>query len=244
MATNGNGNGHAIPREDVSEGGEEHAIPLPSSPLEIAEYAREAIEGGRRMAGDLSAMRDELRKAWREQAEINGQILSSLARQERQSQQTHALVEETAIRVAAISRNVRQTDGDVADLRKAVAARGTGYSPADAAALARLEAKVESLEKRADKAESKIDRVEDDVDDSRQMAAVSLAEARAKLASVADVVDEKREERREEREDTRHTKRWALGLVGAVVLAIVSALVGAKVTAPEIHEPAALPAGH
>ena len=96
MATNGNGNGHAhpVPREDDdsdTDSSEGHVLPLPSSPLEIAEYVREAIEGGRRMAGDLSALREELRKAWREQAETNGIVLSSLARQERQSQQTHAL---------------------------------------------------------------------------------------------------------------------------------------------------------
>ena len=232
MGTNGNGNGHAIPREDDGESGETHAIPLPSSPVEVAEYVRAAVETSTRTASDLTALRGELRGAWREQAETNGMVLAALARIEHTTTTTRALAEETALRVAVLARDADVTDRTVADLRKAVAAKGTGYSPRDAAALARLEAKVEVLEKRSD-------RIEADVDDTQRRAVVDLAEARAKLASVADVAEESREVRREERDDRRHTKRWALGLVGAVVLAVVTTLLGVKATAPVEHEPAA-----
>jgi hypothetical protein len=114
----------------------------------------------------------------------------------------------------------------------AIKKRNDRIDAADAVARAKLEAKVEFLEKRTDE-------LHEDVEDT-QRREVAAAVARAKeLESHASHHD--LELVKEDRADKRETKRWALGLVGAVVLAVLSAVLGHQAHRftyqPEFHAP-------
>ena len=131
--------------------------------------------------------------------------------------------------------------------------RSTQTRLADKAAADKLERA--RMEERHKALKSDIADLKKDVTSSGQHAAVGEALARKSLDSVDDlkgiVVDEKREERvdvretkKESREDKRHVWRWALALVGAVVLLVVATILAAHFGPQNVPHLPAPGAGH
>jgi len=170
----------------------------------------------------------------------DGVFMSTLLRMERKQEDMMALAQGTAARVARLD---EQRDLPISEIDKlkrevdTIKIHNRSGSKRDAAAIARLEAKVEILEKEHEK-------LEEDVEDTQKRQASEAiakareldAEVRAKeamlRASHADLVKEDRAEKRDVhkdiREDRRHTKMWALGIIGAIVMALATALITAK----------------
>lgn len=197
--------------------------------LYLAQHLRIAYRRASESQRAIGTLRDDL-------ADRDALILKSLGAIQSEQQTQRALLQTVAVRVARLDNEGDVTQQQVRGLRALVdrtKAANRSDDPRTAAQIARLEAKVEMLERHTTKLETDVETTQ-----QREIAA-AIAKA-AQLESVQRANDNS--EVSEVRKDRRALRQWALGIIGALILAAASALLGSRV-AP-VSPPTSTPGAH
>jgi hypothetical protein len=199
--------------------------------IEVSSYAEEAIRNNRANAR-------EVRRIAKEQGALTegqGQMMAVLARIDRRTELTE---ERTRGLTFKLGRNEELTEAHREWLREhekrieAIQSRNDKIDAEEAAKHARLEAAVANLKEDVEDLEEEVEGSKNQRIVTAEQATATLAAEvfRAKLASVNDEARDTRadfrEEKRHHREESSKLKWWALGIVGAIVLAGAAAGIG------------------
>ena len=203
--------------------------------VEIAGYAETALRANLENRRRIKSLAGEL-------SERDAIIMQSLARLEDSGKVQRALLEGTAARVARLDSEKEIRHDIISRIRRSVESATVQLADLDkreAVGRARLDSAIEALEKR----DSQL--AEDVSHGNVRMVAETITTVRQALASNADLAKEARVATREETKESfarRHAVvMYLLGIVGAVILMIASAVIGAKLGhAPSV--PTSLPA--
>ena len=236
-----NGNGHQSEERAAGswanvDGGDPASVR--KAILEIGSFTQEALNGILRLEQAFQTHRAEessgFSKLTARLDEIEGVII-----------RVDALSLGTATRVARID---MEKDIRVEDMRrvvresKAISIQLAELDKREAVNATKSATRVEALEKRDEDMQEEIENTGQRNIDKLLETKTAVLEVRARLESSADLDKEKVAERREEsheaRADRRSVRVWALGLVGAVVLLVLSTVLAWRFGVASVHPPA------
>ncbi len=192
--------------------------------VSIAEYAESALHTSIANKQSIKALREEL-------ATRDTVVLQTLARIEDTGRVTHALAAASAVRLERIDREKEVRVDELIRIRRTVQTTTTQLADLDkreAVGRERLSSQIEILEKR-----------DVELQDTGQRTLTELLGTqrevmRSALTSGHDLVKDAQAAQRETAKDTRTNKHqvlmYILGVLGAVILMIASAVIGAKIS--------------